>query len=68
MFKESIRDDQINSIKTAMRLRGSNAKDVAGLNTEYKFIAHLVFHECAHVLDSSFSELECDQWAFNKLV
>ena len=33
------------------------------LDTEWKTVRHLVLHEVAHIVDESFDERDCDDWA-----
>jgi len=67
LIAEKISASTKESIISGMMLRGSKSEDLELLDNDCNFIKHLVLHECAHANDSEFSELECDNWAFERL-
>jgi hypothetical protein len=67
LIQKEIRSEEIENIKLAMVIRGSKKEDVAILDNYDTYLRHLVFHECAHAFNHEFTELECDNWAFEKL-
>ena len=62
-----IYDDTKESIISYMSCQGSSSKELQSLAHEWRFVKHLLLHECAHAFNSKFSERECDSWAFDKM-
>jgi len=67
LLSECVSDDEKQSIIDGMVYRGCTPIDTELLIDEWLFVMHLVLHECAHAFNPSFSELECDNWAFERM-
>jgi len=67
LLATTISDDEKKSIIDAMSLHGFSLAELESLTDDWKFVKHLLLHECAHAFNSSFSERQCDCWAFDKI-
>jgi len=67
LISQTIPRHKRDSVITGMYARGSRPEDIELPADDTNFLMHLVLHECAHATSSAFSELECDDWAFEKL-
>jgi hypothetical protein len=63
----TISRNERDSVISGMYARRSKREDMDLLVEDTSFLKHLVLHECAHATSDSFSELECDDWAFERL-
>jgi hypothetical protein len=62
---DALTDDAISSGKAAMEFRGFES-EVAALNTDKKYLVHLMLHEVAcHVLRCT-DQASRDRWAFDR--
>lgn len=66
LFKQEISDDDIDSVKQGMLLRGME-KEAETLDSPQRFLMHTLLHEISEGLHPSFSETENDRWAFGKM-
>lgn len=67
LLAEEIKAETISSIITAMDIKGLYDK-TDSLNSSWAFLKHLLLHELSHAINPEFSELECDNWAFEQMV
>ncbi|MCP4104849.1 MAG: hypothetical protein GY749_04830, partial [Desulfobacteraceae bacterium] len=66
LLAEEIKPETISSIITAMDIKGLYDK-TEKLNSSWAFLKHLLLHEISHAINPNFSELECDNWAFEQM-
>jgi hypothetical protein len=66
LLRSEITESMQRSIIRAISIRGFNDK-INLLETSWGFLEHLLFHELGHAKDNSWSETECDEWAFSMM-
>jgi hypothetical protein len=66
LLPKIIREDMIDSVKGGFPIRGhySNAEQ---LDSQEKFLMHLLLHEIAEIKGEGSNERERDEWAFNQM-
>jgi hypothetical protein len=66
LLRSEISESMQRSIIRAISIRGFSDK-INLLETSWGFLKHLLFHELGHAKDSSWSETQCDEWAFSMM-
>jgi hypothetical protein len=66
LLVSEITDDMQSSVLGGMLLSHDEDETDILLDPKY-FVTHLLLHEIAHARNGSWTEYECDKWAFNEI-